>query len=72
MKNHRSVDVAATLKNILCLIPEHGIVLLKKNNEKRFEAFWNQAKNLKDVDCYRSENQIIIKSKKYKITNFII
>jgi hypothetical protein len=72
MNTYRNADVIATVRNILCLVPEYGILLLKKNNEKRFEAFWNQLKDRTDYDFYRNEDKIIIKSKKHIITEFLI
>lgn len=72
MNTYREVDVSASVTNILCLVKKYGILLIKKNNEKRFEAFWNQLKSRTDYDFYRNEDQIIIKSKKHIITNFLI
>lgn len=72
MKTYRNSDIKATLRNILCLVSEYGIVSIKKNDEKRFEAFWNVLKDTKDYESYRNENKIIIKLKNHKITSFLV
>jgi|LakMenE18May11ns_1017448.scaffolds.fasta_scaffold9197255_2 hypothetical protein len=65
-------DVRALVNNVLSILPEYGIIRFTKNNEKRFEAFWNQIKEKENVICYRNEDQIVIKSKSHVVTSFII